>query len=254
MRLTKAVGFSCIIVALGLTAVRVPAAIQAPSGAPPHEALLEAGSNEHAPTPWRDLIGLPVAAALGAALAFRPVRRGTPARDPAVIQTQIVLAVVGALIMMVVGASLARAFGILGAANLVRYRAKIGDPKDAAVMLVALAVGLAAGIGLYLPAAAATVFILLLLWGLESIEPAPVKAFELKLKGDSAADIRPKVEQLLREQHLSYELRTTGQEELSYQVILPARRRTSRLAAAILALDPDRHLTVELEPLKQKKG
>jgi uncharacterized membrane protein YhiD involved in acid resistance len=254
MRLTKAVGFSCIVVALGLTAVRVPAAIQAPSGAPSHQALLESGSNEHAPTPWSDLVGLPVAAALGAALAFRPVRRGTPARDPAVIQTQIVLAVVGALIMMVVGASLARAFGILGAANLVRYRAKIGDPKDAAVMLVALAVGLAAGIGLYLPAAAATAFILLLLWALESIEPAPVKAFELKLKGDSAADIRPKVEQLLREQHLSYELRATGQEELSYQVILPARRRTSRLAAAVLALDPDRHLTVELEPLKKKKG
>jgi len=253
MRLTKALGFSCIVVALGLAAVRVPAAVQAPNKAPSHDALIESGSNEHAPTPWRDLIGLPVAAALGAALAFRPVRRGTPARDPAVIQTQIVLAVVGALIMMVVGASLARAFGILGAANLVRYRAKIGDPKDAAVMLVALAVGLAAGIGLYLPGAAATVFILLLLWALESIEPAPVKIFELKIKGDSAADIRPRLEHLLREQHLSYELRTTGQEELSYQVTLPARRRTSRLAAAVLALDPDRHVTVELDPLKKKK-
>jgi len=252
MRLTNVVGFSCILIALGLMAVRAPAAIQAPES-PAHEAILEGGSKEHAPTPWRELIGLPVAAALGAALAFRPVRRGTPARDPAVIQTQIVLAVVGALIMMVVGASLARAFGILGAANLVRYRAKIGDPKDAAVMLVALAVGLAAGIGLYLPATAATVFILLLLWALESIEPAPVKIFELKVKGDSAAEIRPRLEQLLREQHLSYELRTTGQEELSYQVTFPARRRTSRLAAAVLALDPDHKVTVELDPLKKKK-
>jgi hypothetical protein len=32
---------------------------------------------------------------LGAALAFRPVRRGTPAHSPAVIQTQIVLAIIG---------------------------------------------------------------------------------------------------------------------------------------------------------------
>jgi uncharacterized membrane protein YhiD involved in acid resistance len=163
-----------------------------------------------------------------------------------------VLAVVGALIMMVVGASLARAFGILGAANLVRYRAKIGDPKDAAVMLVALAVGLASGIGLYLPAAVATVFILLLLWGLESIEPAPIKVFELKIKGESAADIRSRVELLLREQHLSYELRATGQEELSYHVTFPARRRTNRLATAVLSLDPD-NLSVELEPAKRKK-
>ena len=51
--------------------------------------------------------------------------------------------------MLVVGASLARAFGIVGAANLIRYRSKIDDPKDAVVMLCALAVGLASGVGLY---------------------------------------------------------------------------------------------------------
>ena len=43
--------------------------------------------------------------------------------------------------MLVVGSSLARAFGIVGAAGLVRYRAKIEDPKDAGVMLSTLAVG-----------------------------------------------------------------------------------------------------------------
>jgi hypothetical protein len=252
MRLTKIIGIACVVFALGLSAVHAPAAIQAPDDKSSHQAILEPGSSEHAPTPLRELLGLPVAAALGAALAFRPVRRGTPARDPAVIQTQIVLAVVGALILIVVGASLARAFGILGAANLVRYRAKIGDPKDAAVMLVALAVGLASGIGLFLPAAAATLFVLLLLWSLESIEPAPIKLFELKVKGDSAATIRPRVEQLLREQHLSYEIRTTGHDELSYQITFPARRRTNRLAAAVLALDPEGQVTVELDPLRKK--
>ena len=88
-------------------------------------------------------------AARAPSLALRPRRRGTPVRQPAVVQTQIVLAVVGALIMLVVGASLARAFGIVGAANLIRYRSKIDDPKDAVVMLCALSVGLAAGVGLY---------------------------------------------------------------------------------------------------------
>ena len=46
----------------------------------------------------KELLALPIAAICGAALAFRPVRRGTPPRDPAVIQTQIVLAIVGALV------------------------------------------------------------------------------------------------------------------------------------------------------------
>jgi len=93
---------------------------------------------------------LPVAVALASVLALRPRRRGTPRRQAQVIQTQIILAIVGAVVMLVVGASLARAFGIVGAAGLVRYRAKIEDPKDAGVMLSTLAVGLAAGVGLWM--------------------------------------------------------------------------------------------------------
>ena len=48
----------------------------------------------------RAAAALPIAAVLGAALAFRPVRRGTPPRKPAVIQTQIVLAIIGAVVML----------------------------------------------------------------------------------------------------------------------------------------------------------
>ncbi len=82
---------------------------------------------------------------------------------PAVVQTQIILSVVGAVIMLVVGASLARAFGIVGAANLIRYRSKIEDPKDAVVMLCALAVGLASGVGLYAMAVFSTAFLMVAL-------------------------------------------------------------------------------------------
>ena len=47
------------------------------------------------------LWSLPLAAALGAALALRPRRRGQPPRSSAVIQTQILLAVIGALVLLV---------------------------------------------------------------------------------------------------------------------------------------------------------
>src|SRR5205085_9609746 len=43
------------------------------------------------------LVRLPLAAALGATLALRPRRRGTPPRTPAVLQTQIILSIVGAV-------------------------------------------------------------------------------------------------------------------------------------------------------------
>jgi len=66
------------------------------------------------------VVRLPLAAALGAALAMRPRRAGTPKRKLVVVQTQVVLAVIGALVMVVVGASLARAFGVVGIAGLIR--------------------------------------------------------------------------------------------------------------------------------------
>jgi len=196
---------------------------------------------------------LPLAAVLGAALALRPKRRGTPRRQPAVVQTQIILAVVGAVIMLVVGASLARAFGIVGAANLIRYRSKIDDPKDAVVMLATLAVGLAAGVGLYLLTVFSTVFLVAALWVIESFEPRSLKHFDLKVKaGDDTDSLRPKIEAILSRFNLEFELRTTSDEEVCYDVQVPLEIPTDRISNAILKLDPDGHAAVDWSEKKAK--
>ena len=182
------------------------------------------------------VVRLPLAAALGTALALRPRRRGTPARQPAVVQTQIVLAVVGALIMLVVGASLARAFGIVGAANLIRYRSKIDDPKDAVVMLCSLSVGLAAGVGLFVLSLFGTMFLVLALWIIEGFEPQ-TRVFELSVKlGDHTAELKPKIEAVLRRFKAEYELRQSGEDEVSYMVTAPFEMHTDRVSNALTAL------------------
>ncbi len=185
------------------------------------------------------VVRLPLAAVLGAALAMRPRRAGTPPRRPAVVQTQIILAVVGALVMIVVGASLARAFGVVGIAGLVRYRAKIEDPKDAGVMLAALGVGLAAGVGLYWLSPFATVFLLVLLYILETSEPEAAVRFLLKVTVEDAARIRRSVEGALRRQHLQYsceagrrESCTTPSKFLSAKRPTPSRTPSSPWAKA----------------------
>jgi len=195
---------------------------------------------------------LPFSALLGTALALRPRRRGTPVRQPAVVQTQIVLAVVGALIMLVVGASLARAFGIVGAANLIRYRAKIDDPKDAVVMLSTLTIGLTAGVELYGLAIVATLFLLVVLWVVESAEPERRMTFDLKVTTEEPADLRNRVEAILRRYHIEYELRTLGQKELVYETELPMEVRTDRVANAILALREGNDTEVVWEEKKKK--
>ena len=206
----------------------------------------------HAEMVVRALLALPVAATLGAALAFRPKRRGTPPRSAPVIQTQIILAVVGALVMMIVGASLARAFGIVGAANLIRYRAKIEDPKDAVVMLTTLSIGLATGVELYGLAVFATVFVLAVLWVVESLEPERRKMFDLKVTAADPAAIRADVEAVLRRYDVRYELRLAGAKELVYEAHLPLDTRTDRVSNAILMIEGDGDKEVEWEEKKKK--
>ena len=200
------------------------------------------------------VVRLPFAAVLGTILALRPRRRGTPPRQPAVIQTQIVLAVVGSLIMLVVGASLARAFGIVGAANLIRYRSKIDDPKDAVVMLCALSVGLAAGVGLYGLATFGTAFLTLALWVIEGFEPQH-RVFELSVKlGERTAQWRPRVEAILRRFKGDYELRGQSEEEVSYVVTVPMELHTDRVSNALTALVATGKGAVEWKEIPKSKS
>jgi hypothetical protein len=199
-------------------------------------AAIPAGLESHLEMVTMALIALPLAAGLGALLAFRPRRRGTPPRSAPVIQTQIILAIVGAVVMLIVGSSLARAFGIVGVASLIRYRAKIEDPKDAVVMLACLSVGLACGVGLYGLAAFMTPFILGVLWIVESLEPERRKTFDLKITAGDPALLRADVEAILRRSDIKFELRSAGAKDLVYETHLPYAVRTDRIANAILLL------------------
>jgi uncharacterized membrane protein YhiD involved in acid resistance len=196
-------------------------------------------------------VRLPLAALLGAALAFRPRRRGTPPRQPPVIQTQILLAIVGAVVMLIVGQSLARAFGIVGVASLVRYRAKIDDPKDAGVMLANLGVGLACGVGLYLVATFATAFLLGFLWWVESFEPRARKRFQLNISAPSPEELRGRVEALLERHRAKYDLRSISGEEISYEVRLPYDNGTEDLSTAIMSFGEAGKIAVEWDEKKK---
>jgi hypothetical protein len=207
---------------------------------------------EHAQMVARAVLALPLAATLGAALAFRPKRPGTPPRSAPVIQTQIILAIVGALVMFVVGTSLARAFGIVGAANLIRYRAKVEDPKDAVVMLSTLSVGLATGVELYGLALFSTLFILVVLWIVESLEPERRKTFDLKVVAPDPAGMRNSIEAILRRYDIKYEMRSAGAKELMYEAHLPLDTRTDRVSNAILLLEGEGEKEVIWEEKKKK--
>ena len=244
------------MLALCLSSLAAPVLAAPRDGQLPPTAMTSEPPPEYAS--WYDeihdaLVRLPLAALLGTILALRPRHKGRRPRNALVIQTQIMLAVVGAVIMLVVGSSLARAFGIVGAANLIRYRSTIDDPKEAVVMLCALAAGLAAGVGLFTLAPFATVFMALVLWIVEFFEPPARKSLELEVSLRKAAEFRPKLEAILKGFNLECELLSESEDELGYSISAPVDVHTRDVSDTIRLLSGDPEVSIQWDEKRSKK-
>jgi hypothetical protein len=91
---------------------------------------------------WR--IGM--AMVLGAAVAgiYRWARRGESVQ-PTFLTTLILLATVIAMATQVIGDNVARAFSLVGALSVVRFRTVVKDTQDTAFVIFAVVVGMASG-------------------------------------------------------------------------------------------------------------
>jgi uncharacterized membrane protein YhiD involved in acid resistance len=187
-----------------------------------------------------------LAALLGAALAFRPRKRILAIkRNPYVSQTQILLAIVAAALMIVVGDNAARAFGIFAAVSLVRFRTNIRDPKEITVLLISLAIGLASGVGRWDLAVVLTVFSLIVLWLLEWREPELVfRSMELKVTTKNVVATQKALRQVFKQHGFDKELRAIDREaseeslgSIVYSVDVSPTVSTDEISADLLALD-----------------
>jgi uncharacterized membrane protein YhiD involved in acid resistance len=204
-------------------------------------------------------VRLTLAALLSAMLAFRPRRFShTVKRNPFVAQTQILMAVVASALMMVVGDSAARAFGIFAAASLVRFRTNIKDPKEITVLLVSLAIGLGTGVGRWELGLILTFFVLLLLWGLEYRERELVtRAMELTVKTRNIGTTQDALLQLFRRYDFAAEMRIIDRPDgegetgsIVYYVNFGPQASTDRLSEELLAADPRNIDSVEWDQQK----
>ena len=202
-----------------------------------------------------------LAAFLAAVLAFRPRRGLRPSRrNPYVAQTQILMAVVAGGMMMVVGDSAARAFGIFAAASLVRFRTNIRDPKETTVLLVCLGVGLAAGVGRWDMAVILTLFVLIALAVLESVEPYQVfRSMEVTVETRDVDKTDPMLKRLFGRHGFDYELRELNRQDadepmgkIVYLVNLDPVISTSKLSDEILSSDPENVDSVEWDQKESK--
>jgi uncharacterized membrane protein YhiD involved in acid resistance len=241
-RLPALAGLTCAVV----MAFAVPAmAMQANSENPFTQALT--GEVTRPLVSSLEIIGrLLLAVILSGILAFRP-RKNVPLfrRSLYVSQTQILLAVVAAALMLIVGDNTSRAFAIFAAVSLVRFRTNVRDPKEITVLLISLALGLAAGVGRWDLGIALCLFALALLWLLEFNEAdRSFRSMELCVKTrdpDMTQEIlkkifkRRKIDAEVREMVPADEDKPIG--SITYYLNLPLNVTTDALSDRILSAD-----------------
>jgi uncharacterized membrane protein YhiD involved in acid resistance len=193
------------------------------------------------------ILRLLIAVVLSAILAFRP-RKNVRLfeRNLYVAQTQILLAVVAAALMMIVGDNAARAFAIFAAVSLVRFRTNIRDPKEVTVLLICLALGLAAGVGRWELGLVLCLFVLALLQLLEYREPEQAyRSMELTVKTRNMETTQDALKKIFAWHKLETEVRQFDPPDdanpvgcIMYYLNLRLNLSTDSLSEQILALDP----------------
>jgi hypothetical protein len=126
------------------------------------------------------LARLACAIALGAVIAWRPLSHRPLKVD--VKHALLIMTVAAAMVVVVIGDSMARAFGVVGLGSFIRFRSSIKDPRDVTLFFLAIGTGMACGLGA-VPIAAvgvATVWALLVAldWNCKSLPAAPDPAWE----------------------------------------------------------------------------
>jgi uncharacterized membrane protein YhiD involved in acid resistance len=111
------------------------------------------------------------------------------------VQTLVIVGMIVALIMLVVGSNLARAFSLVGALSVVRFRNAVKETRDVGFIFLAMAVGMAVGARFYTLAAVAAVVICVVVivmfkfnWFALNVQRQVVKV-QVPAGGDYSADI-----------------------------------------------------------------
>lgn len=167
-------------------------------------------SNGLEPSPgllgWR--IGSALLLGFAVAGIYRWARRGESVQ-PTFLTTLVMLSILIAVVTQVIGDNVARAFSLVGALSVVRFRTVVKDTQDTAFVIFAVVIGMAAGannltvavVGLAVVAAAGV-----FLWMGRSHNPWTESSNALTIRTDLARSIQPEIEKVLFDQASRFQL------------------------------------------------
>jgi len=133
---------------------------------------------------WSDIvINILVAFALGFFISwvYRRTHRGF-SYSVSFVHTLMLLCMVTSLVMMVIGNSIARAFSLVGALSIIRFRTPVKDTRDTAFVFFALSIGMATGTGAHVIAIVGTAIISLIILIIHRFRLGEIKGSDFLLR------------------------------------------------------------------------
>lgn len=132
---------------------------------------------------WETIIALSLSFVLCLILAYmyRQSHRGL-SYSVSFVHAMIILGVTVSVIMLVIGSNIARAFTLVGALSIIRFRNPIKDSRDVAFIFVAMAIGMSVGTGFYLTAIIFTLFTSFMVYSLTRFGIGSTSSREMLLK------------------------------------------------------------------------
>ncbi len=85
------------------------------------------------------------------------------------VQSLIMMSMIVTIIMLVIGSNVARAFSLVGALSIIRFRNAVKDTRDVGYIFFVMAIGMASGTGFYLLAVMGTAIISFTLWEMTNL-------------------------------------------------------------------------------------
>lgn len=131
--------------------------------------------------------------------------------SPTFMQAFFLIAVLLGFIMQIIGNSLARAFGMMGAVSIARFRTKVEDARDTSFVLFAIGVGMACGLGhfalaIFMTLATNVVVVVWFLIRRHITAPHSDVLKSLTVEVSSFSDTKPALEQALAANNIDFEL------------------------------------------------
>ena len=140
--------------------------------------------------------------------------------------------------MIIIGNSLARAFGVVGAASLVRFRTPVEDPKDTTVLFLLLGIGMACGLSAFEVAVLAALFLCLMMMVLDFLSEKKPRAILLEMEAAAGhAFPAAHVQNVLSSNGLVYEPRGLSQDKnplAKYYVLLSPKTSVDALSRQLM--------------------